>query len=33
MGITAILSNGAEPFEDGNTISTEGPVWNLVKIA
>ena len=34
MGMAAILFNGAEPFEQiGNTPSTEGPMWNLVKIA
>ena len=33
MGMAAILFNDAEPFEqiDG-TPSTEGPVWNLMKI-
>ena len=30
----AILFDGAEPFEQiGNTLLTEGPMWNLVKIA
>ena len=34
MGIAAILFNGAEPFEQCvNTLSTESPMWNLVKIA
>ena len=34
MGIAAILFKGAEPFEETvNTLSTEGPMWNLVKIA
>ena len=34
MGIEAILFNGTEPFEQiGNSLSTEGPMWNLVKIA
>ena len=34
MGMAAILVNGAEPFEQiVNNISTEGPMWNLVKIA
>ena len=34
MGMAAILFNGTEPFEQiGNTLSTEGPMWNLVKIA
>ena len=29
----AILFNGAEPFKQiANTPSTEGPMWNLVKI-
>ena len=33
MGIAAILFSGAEPFEQiANTLSTEGPMWNLVKI-
>ena len=33
MGIAAILFNGAEPFEQiFNVTSTEGPMWNLVKI-
>ena len=33
MGMAAILFIGAEPFEQiDNTSSTEGPVWNLVKI-
>ena len=34
MGMTAILFKDAKPFKQiGNTLSTEGPVWNLVKIA
>ena len=34
MGMAAILFNGAEPFQQiVNTLSTEGPKWNLVKIA
>ena len=34
MGMTTILFNGAKPFEQiGNTLPTEGPVRNLVKIA
>ena len=34
MGIAAILFNGAEPFEQiGNTLSTEGSTWSLMKIA
>ena len=34
MGMVAILFNGGEPFEQiGNTLSTEGPMSNLVKIA
>ena len=34
MDMAAILSNGAEPFEQiGNALLTEGPMWNLVKIA
>ena len=34
MGMAAVLFNGAEPFEQiGNTLSTEGPMWYLVKIA
>ena len=33
MGIAAILSNGKEPFGQTDYIlSTEGPMWNLVKI-
>ena len=32
--MVAILFNGAEPFEKiGKTLSTEGFIWNLVKIA
>ena len=34
MGMATSLFNCAEPFEQiGNTLLTEGPVWNLVKIA
>ena len=34
MGMAAILFNGAEPFDQiVNTLSTEGPMRNLVKIA
>ena len=34
MGMATVLFNGAEPFElIINTLSTEGPMWNLVKIA
>ena len=34
MSMAAILFNVAEPFEQiGKTLSTEGPVWNLVKNA
>ena len=34
MGIAAILFNGAAPFKQiVNTLSTEGTMWNLVKIA
>ena len=32
MGMAVILFNGAEPFEQ-STLSTEGQMWNLVKIA
>ena len=33
MGTAAILFNGMESFEQIiNTFSTEGPMWNLVKI-
>ena len=33
MGMVAILFNNAEPFEQiDNMVSTEGPMWNLVKI-
>ena len=33
MGKVAILFNGAATFEEiVNTISTEGTMWNLVKI-
>ena len=32
--MVAILFNGTEPSEQtGNTLSTKGPTWNLVKIA
>ena len=34
MDTAAILFNDTEPFEQiGNTLSTEGPMCNLVKIA
>ena len=34
MGMAAIVFDGAEPFERiGNTLLTERPMWNLVKIA
>ena len=34
MDIADILFNSAEPFEQiDNTLSTEGPMCNLVKIA
>ena len=34
MGMAAILFNGAVPFEQIIfTLSTEGPMWNLMKIA
>ena len=34
MSIAAILYDGAKQFEQiGNTLFTEGPMWNLVKIA
>ena len=34
MGVASILFSCAEPFEQiVNTLSTEGPMWNLVKIA
>ena len=34
MDIVTILFNGAEPFEQiDNILSTESPMWNLVKIA
>ena len=34
MGMAAILFNCAKPFEQiGNTLLTEGPMGNLVKIA
>ena len=33
MGMTAILFNSVEPFEQiDNTISTEDPMWKLVKL-
>ena len=32
--MVAILFNGPEPFEQiGNTLLTDDPMWNLVKIA
>ena len=34
MAMAAILFNIPEPFEEiGNTLLTEGSMWNLVKIA
>ena len=34
MGMAAILFNVAKPFEQiVNILPTEGPMWNLVKIA
>ena len=34
MDMAAILFDSAEPFEQiGNTVSTEGPMSNLMKIA
>ena len=34
MNMATILFNDAEPFEQiGNILLTEGPMWNLVKIA
>ena len=34
MGMAAILFSGTEPFEQiFNSLSTEGPMLNLVKIA
>ena len=34
MGMAAILFNCMAPYEQiGNTLLTEGPMWNLVKIA
>ena len=34
MGMVAILMNGAEPFKQiVNILSTEGPMWSLVKVA
>ena len=34
MGMAAIFFNGAKPFEqNGNTLSTKSPMWNLVNIA
>ena len=34
MGMAAILFKCEEPFEQiGNTLLTEGPIWNLVKTA
>ena len=33
LSMAAILFNGAEPFEQiVNILSTEGPMWDLVKI-
>ena len=33
MGMAAILLDSAEPFEQiGNTLLTEGSMWNLVKL-
>ena len=33
MGMAAILFNGMKPFEQiVNILSTEGPMWNVVKI-
>ena len=33
MGMASILFNGAEPFKQiVHTLSTESPMWNLVKI-
>ena len=33
MGMAAILFNNAEPVEQiVNILSTEGPMWNLVRI-
>ena len=32
MGLSAILLNGVDPFDQiVNILSTEGPMWNLVK--
>ena len=34
MGMVAILFNGEEPFKHTvKTLSTEGPMWDLVKTA
>ena len=34
MGMAAILFNDQEPFEQiDNTLSTEGPMWSLLKNA
>ena len=34
MDIAAILFNGTDSFEQiGNTLLTEGPMWNLLKTA
>ena len=34
MDMAAIFYDGVEPFEQiGNILLTEGPMWNLVKIA
>ena len=33
MDMAAILFSGAEPFDQiVNILSTEGPMWNLMKI-
>ena len=33
LGMAAILFTGTEPFEQTvNILSTEGPMWNLVKL-
>ena len=34
MGKATTLFNGAEPFKQiVNTLSTDGPMWNMYKIA
>ena len=33
MGIEAVLFNGKEPEQIVNTLSTQSPMWNLMKIA